>query len=176
MKGNHMDNPASDNFLLADDRFALLAQLPPFTLIKRLLPALQKYRFGVGGSLLLCELGLLSQARDLDLVCVADDFQQVAAAIAVFLRPLKVSPHPLYHSRHFARFTAEDGTELDLMAGICVQATPQIEWQFDPSQLQWRHEVPWMTAQQWLELYQLFQRPERVAVLQLFLKQSESAT
>lgn len=155
--------------------WSVLAKVPAFILLQQLLPALNKYRVGVGGSLLLTELGLLQQARDLDLVCVADDFDAIvetlSTSVSPVLRPLTLAPHPLYQSGCFARFADTAGTEIDLMANIKVQHAGNVtHWQFDDSQLQWRHSVPWMSAQQWLELYQLFQRPERVALLQQWLK------
>jgi hypothetical protein len=166
-----MEKSAADGSQLATDRQDLLEQLPAFTLLKQLLPKLQGYRFGVGGSLLLCELGLLSQARDVDLVCVAADFAQISSELSRTLRPVEVAPHPYYQSRCFASFVAADGTQLDLMADIAVvQAEQRISWQFDQVQLQIRQGIPWMSAAQWLELYQLFQRPQRVALLQKFLQ------
>lgn len=166
-----MNDPTADGCQLVSDCQDLLAQLPAFSLLKQLLPSLQGYRFGVGGSLLLCELGLLSQARDLDLVCVAADFAQITSVLNRTLRPITVAPHPYYQSRCFACFVATDGTQLDLMADIAiVQADQYISWQFEESQLQIRQGIPWMSAEQWLELYQLFQRPQRVALLQKFLQ------
>ena len=55
----------------------VLAGLPAYLLLQQLLPILKPYRFGVGGSLLLTELGLLQYARDLDLVCAAEDRKSV---------------------------------------------------------------------------------------------------
>lgn len=152
---------------------AIYTQLPAFILLQQLLPALSNFRFGVGGSLLLTELGLLQQARDLDLVCAAEDFAAISQALADVdypqLRPLVVPLHPLYQSECFARFVAPDGTEIDLMANICVlQSDGLTPWHFDQTYLECRHGIPWMSAVQWLELYQLFQRPERVALLEQY--------
>jgi len=150
--------------------FPELVKLPAFILLNQLLPSLRGYRIGVGGSLLLCELGLLHQARDLDLVCAAADFEQLTSVLNCTLRQVAVAPHPRYQSRCFACFVAADGTQLDLMADIAVlDAGEYISWSFDESQLQIRQGIPWMSAQQWLELYQLFQRPARVALLQQWL-------
>lgn len=156
------------------ESLSVLAKLPAFNLLQQLLPALKNYRVGVGGSLLLTELGLLQQARDLDLVCVADDFDAIVETLSTLVSPvlrrLTLPPHPVYQSGCFARFIDAAGTEIDLMANIKVQQAGKFtHWRFDDTQLQWRHAIPWMTAQQWLELYQLFQRPQRVALLQKFL-------
>lgn len=161
------------------DYAADYTKLPAFILLQQLLPVLSQYRFGVGGSLLLTELGLLNQARDLDLVCVAADFAAISRALTElphpWLRRLTVSAHPLYQSEYFERFVAADGTELDLMANIRVQQDgSMVRWQFDETQLQQRHAIPWMSAQQWLELYQLFQRPQRVDLLRQFLLGQDS--
>lgn len=146
-------------------------QLPAFRLLQQLLPVLKGYRYGVGGSLLLTDLGLLEHARDLDLVCVAEDFAAISLALAALnnpqIWPVAVPPHPCYQSEYFTRFSTSDGTEIDLMANIRVQQSDlQIPWHFDLSQRQFRDDIPWMSAEQWLELYQLFQRPERVTLLQ----------
>ncbi|RVU41806.1 hypothetical protein EOE67_00995 [Rheinheimera riviphila] len=166
-----METSTADDSQLATDPQHLLAKLPAFTLLTQLLPELQQFRFGVGGSLLLCELGLLSQARDVDLVCAASDFNSISTMLSRTLHQVAVAPHPRYQSRCFACFVAADGTQLDLMADIAVlDAGELISWPFDESQLQRRQGIPWMSVQQWLELYQLFQRPQRVALLQQWLR------
>ena len=152
---------------------ARYTQLPVYILLQRLLPILRPYRFGVGGSLLLAELGLLQTARDLDLVCVAEDFTGLTEALRESrypaLQQVSVPPHPLYQSEFFARFVDPDGTEIDVMANIRVQQPDKMqEWRFDEAQLQLRHTIPWMSATQWIELYQLFERPERVVMLRQF--------
>ncbi|MFN6970212.1 MAG: hypothetical protein ACK4NN_05060 [Rheinheimera sp.] len=149
-------------------------QLPVYVLLQRLLPILRPYRFGVGGSLLLAELGLLQTARDLDLVCVAEDFAGLVQALrdsrCPVLEQVSVPPHPLYQSEFFARFIDPAGTEIDVMANIRVQQADKMqEWRFDDAQLQLRHTIPWMSAAQWIDLYQLFERPERVKLLRQFL-------
>jgi hypothetical protein len=39
-------------------------------------------------------------------------------------------------------------------------------WQFDPLKVQRRHGLPWMTLQDWQALYHLFERPEKVMLIQ----------
>ncbi len=152
----------------------ILLQSAPFQLARQLASALSGLEFGIGGSLLMLELGLLTKARDLDLVCSQKDFPLIAAALGHVLKPVEVPPHPEYQSEAFARFMAADGTEVDLMAGIKVKQQ-QLCWQFAPGRIEWRHQLPWMTAADWLALYQLFSRPERVLLLQAFLKQQQQA-
>ena len=156
------------------EQVPVLAGLPAYLLLQQLLPILKPYRFGVGGSLLLTELGLLQHARDLDLVCAAEDFVSIIKALQSsgnpILRQLTVPPHPLYQSEFFARFVDPAGTEIDVMANIRVHQTEgMLCWRFDETQLQVRRFIPWMSAAQWLELYQLFQRPQRVDLLRQFL-------
>ncbi|MCT6698543.1 hypothetical protein [Rheinheimera sp. 4Y26] len=150
----------------------LLQQSAPFQLAQQLQPSLNGITFAIGGSLLLLELGLLNKARDLDLVCSLADFPQLKAALAASLSPVAVPPHPQYQTEAFARFVSKEGVEVDVMAGIRVQQSQQLRcWQFRPERLEWRHQLPWMLAEDWLELYQLFQRPKRVQLLQRFLAQ-----
>ena len=149
-----------------------LLQSAPFQLARQLIPALSGLELGIGGSLLMLELGLLTKARDLDLVCSQQDFPLIAAALGRLLTQVEVPPHPEYQSAAFARFIAAEGTEVDLMAGIKVKQQ-QLCWQFAPGRIEWRHQLPWMMAADWLELYQLFNRPERVLLLHTFLQQQQ---
>lgn len=149
-----------------------LLQSAPFQLARQLIPGLSGLELGIGGSLLMLELGLLTKARDLDLVCSQKDFPLIAAVLGRVLTQVEVPPHPEYQSAAFARFIAADGTEVDLMAGIKVKQQ-QLCWPFAPGRIEWRHQLPWMMAADWLALYQLFNRPERVLLLQAFLQQQQ---
>lgn len=167
---------ATNNHVLSADALLseqatsdLLLQSAPFQLARQLTPALSGLQFGIGGSLLLLELGLLTKARDLDLVCSQKDFPLITTTLARVLTVVAVPPHPEYQSEAFARFVAANGTEVDVMAGIKVKQQ-QLCWQFAPERIEWRHQLPWMTASDWLELYQLFNRPERVLLLQRWLQ------
>jgi len=108
-----------------------LLQSAPFQLARQLIPVLSGLELGIGGSLLMLELGLLTKARDLDLVCSQQDFPLIAAALGRLLTQVEVPPHPEYQSAAFARFIAAEGTEVDLMAGIKVKQQ-QLCWQFAP--------------------------------------------
>jgi len=124
--------------------------------------------WGIGGSLLLVEQQLQPDFRDIDLVCT----EVVAPALdAVLLRlatPLQTIPHPQYCSRLFRRYQFPSGLVIELMAGIAVrQSSGALQhWQFDPLKVQRRHGLPWMTLQDWQALYQLFERPEKVMLIQ----------
>lgn len=157
---------------MAPTMLQLLQQSAPFQLAQQLHPSFKGITYGIGGSLLLLELGLLKTARDLDLVCSLADFSQLKAVLNAELSPVEVQPHPIYQSEAFARFVSTEGVAVDLMAGIRVQQSQRLLcWQFQPKRLEWRHQLPWMLADDWLALYQLFQRPDRVQLLQRFLAQ-----
>ena len=43
------------------------------------------------------------------------------------------------------------------------------EWAFDPATLELRDGLPWMRAEDWVQLYKLFDRPTRVKALTDYL-------
>lgn len=153
-----MDSQAITN---TDELIAWLAQLPAFA---------ASSGWGIGGSCLLKHLGLVEHSRDVDVVCTEADFHSLYAALAEWLEPVQIEPHPLFCSRHFAKFRCGSGLkigleidlEIELMAGIAVrdeQSPPgKIDWHFDPTQVQKSGGIPWMHATQWQNLYQLFGR------------------
>lgn len=134
--------------------------------------------WGIGGSLLLVEQQLQADFRDIDLVCTEAAFLTLDSALAAIATPLQVTPHPDYCSQFFRRYQHSSGLVLELMAGIAVRnSTGALQhWQFDPHvdthSLQWRHGLPWMALHDWLVLYQLFERPEKVALIQAALAPS----
>ena len=131
------------------------------------LPEFAKSRqWGIGGSCLLQQLGLVLECRDLDLVCTEAEFSQLCSALSAHLPQLEVSEHPTFCSDYFARFQHPSGIEIELMAGIKVQRHAIVTgWKFEPAQLWLDEQLPWMSPQQWIALYQLFDRPNSVALL-----------
>lgn len=133
--------------------------------------------WGIGGSCLLRRHGVVSQHRDIDIVCSASTFVLLHQAFArqgwQLLPPLPLGP---LQSDHFARWRTPDGQIIELMAGInVVQQGIERRWCFSPSTVEWMHELPWMRLADWLTLYQLFERPQRVAQLQRHIAQNASA-
>jgi len=147
----------------------LYQQLTP--LLKPLLkPAVSPPCWGIGGSVLLVHLGLLTQAHDLDLVCTKQSFPLLHSRLADSYEQLPVAAHPYYCSGHFSRFQTADGQVIELMADIAVmQDSGPIAWRFDPALLCCQFGLPWMNAEQWLTLYRLFERPARVSLLTDYL-------
>ena len=134
-----------------------LAQLPEFA---------NSTRWGIGGSCLLQQLGLVTHCRDLDIVTTEAEFPKLAACLQRHLAAQVVAPHPLFCSRFFAAFRHPSGVVVELMAGIAVVKNQHTHhWQFDPNLLVVKEQLPWMQASQWLALYQLFDRPASVALL-----------
>jgi len=76
-------------------------------------------------------------------------------------------------STHFSRFTSALGVNLDLMAGIRVRTSTGLKfWEFDPRTIVMTSGLPWMQPRDWLELYEMFDRPERVMLLCNYLSHS----
>ena len=144
----------------------LLTQLP------QLCAVLQPFQFGVGGSCLLWQLGLESKPNDIDIVCAQSDFALICQALQPQFS-LQVTPaHPDYATAHFARFCRDGWPDIEVMAGIAVkQADVITNWQFQPQRCHWQGGICWMPPADWLQLYQLFNRPQRVAQLRRYLVQ-----
>ncbi|MFC4656254.1 MULTISPECIES: hypothetical protein [Rheinheimera] len=130
--------------------------------------------WGIGGSYLLYCHGLVQQAQDLDLVCSPQFFPTARSLLLPLGRELAMVPHPEYCSQHFCRIQTVSGV-IELMAGIQVRRQQQLhQFVFDPLSLQFRHGLPLMQLADWLQLYQLFDRPQRVALLEQHLTQNSS--
>jgi hypothetical protein len=139
---------------------------PPLLLAHELAPSLAGLQWGIGGSLLLYHLKLVTDPQDLDIVTTPEDFPAVNERLLSILGPASPIAHPTYASTHFPRFTSPDGVNLDVMAGIRVRTTTGLKsWEFDPRTLVRTNGLPWMQPQDWLDLYEMFIRPERATVL-----------
>ncbi len=125
--------------------------------------------WAIGGSFLLQCYGIEPQARDLDLVCTLERFEQFKALLSQYAHLVPVSLHPIYRSKGFARFSKK-GLVIELMAGIQVLKDDGLQaFEFLPEKTSWQQDLPLMQLSDWLELYQLFERPKRVAQLQHYL-------
>lgn len=126
--------------------------------------------WGIGGSLLLVERQLQADFRDIDLICSEAVAHLLAARLQQFTTELPVATDPQYCSRFFRRYQHGSGLVIELMASIQVQQQHRLaQWPFEPSRCEQRHALPWMALTDWLELYQLFDRPEKVALIRAAL-------
>jgi hypothetical protein len=147
-----------------------LTSPPPLLLAQELAPRLLGLNWGIGGSLLLYNLKLVTDPRDLDIVTTPEDFHALKKRLISVLGPASQIAHPTYASTHFSRFTSPRGVNLDVMAGIRVRTSTGFKsWEFNPGALIGENGLPWMQAQDWLELYEMFDRPERATVLRDYL-------
>lgn len=139
------------------------------------LTALQQYLhpcaeldgWAIGGSCLLRRIGLLDSHRDIDIVGTAQtlpDMQQRLLHSGWQLLPHIA--HPQLQSDQFVRLQHPSGMVVELMAGIKVlQQGVERRWCFSPTRIERHEQLPWMLLADWLTLYQLFQRPERVQLI-----------
>ena len=142
----------------------------PLALAQAVAPLLAGLGWGIGGSTLLYRLGLEADPQDLDLVVQPTAFAGAEQRLLAMLDPLPRPPHPHNRTEHFARFVADDGTRLDLMAGIAVSTPAGVQgWTFDPGRVERDGALAWMHPEDWLELYRLFDRPYRVVQLEQWL-------
>lgn len=147
-----------------------MATPPPLALAHELVPLLTGLQWGIGGSLLLHHLKLVTAPQDLDVVATPQDFPALNHRLSSMLgQPAQVA-HPTYASTHFSRFTSPRGVNVDVMAGIQVRTSTRFKsWDFNPRTLVIADGLPWMQPQDWLDLYEMFDRPERVALLRNYL-------
>ena len=139
-------------------------------LAQQIAPLLAGKDWGIGGSLLLWKLGIEPRPNDLDIMTTAAHFGVVSRPLEEKFGAGVRTPHPAFRSAHFARFSTDAGVSIDLFAGVRVERGGQSSsWNFDPrSVMEWRG-LPWMRPADWLELYELFDRPERVNALIRYL-------
>jgi hypothetical protein len=143
---------------------------PPIRLAQDLAPTLRGLDWGIGGSSLLWRLGLADAPRDLDLVTTAAHFPEMHRLISLKLGAASSPSHPTYRSRYFARFAPKGPIPVDLFADVQVETSNGVaEWAFQPANLGVRDNLPWMRAEDWLHLYQLFDRPAQVKALRDYL-------
>lgn len=141
-------------------------------------PLLPYAGWGIGGSCLLWSKGWLDGFRDLDLVCCESMYPTLTQALEqAGWQPLAVEPHPQYQSRCFSRWYKPDLPVIELMAGVRGQhAAGSWHWQFAPHRISYCQQLPWMQVSDWLTLYQLFDRPERVALIRSKLMPNRELT
>jgi hypothetical protein len=149
----------------------------PVTLARSIAPLLAGLEWGIGGSVLMWSLGLEPAPRDLDVVTTAECFNGIRERIARQLGPPIDVPHSTYQSGCFARFAASGPVSLDLMADIRVRTAQEIiGWRFDPKSVTFRDGLPWMRPEDWVELYELFERPQRALALRRYLASRTSGS
>jgi len=138
--------------------------------LQQLSALLKPYSFGIGGSCLLWQLGLENNPDDIDVVCREEDFAAICTRLASYYQPAPVVANKQFATRHFARFSQPGQRDIELMAGIAVRQGEQIiSWQFHPERCYWQNDICFMPASDWLELYTLFNRPQRVEILRRYL-------
>ncbi len=143
---------------------------PPLILAKEIAPLLVDLHWGIGGSLLLWKLGLETSPNDLDIMTTAAHFESVSQRIARRFGGGVRTPHPTFRSAYFARFETDGPASIDLFADVRVKKSDELAcWNFDPQAVEYWRGLPWMMPASWLELYELFDRPERVRALRAYL-------
>jgi hypothetical protein len=143
---------------------------PPLLLAHELAPLLTELNWGIGGSLLLHNLKLVTNVQDLDIVTTPQDFPDLQKRLLVILGPPSQIDHPTYASTHFSRFKSPQSVTVDVIAGIRVRTSTGFKsWDFNPRTLFMANGLPWMRPQDWLDLYEMFDRPERVTLLRVYL-------
>lgn len=153
----------------------MIVYVPPLLLAHEIAGSLASLRWGIGGSLLLFRLGLVAAPRDLDIVTTIEDFGELSARLSLLFGAGRPAPHPTYASIHFSRFVAADDSSIDVMAGVRVRGPAGlVHWHFNPETVAEVDGLPWMRAEDWLRLYELFERPERVRLLAEYLKISKT--
>jgi len=148
-----------------------MASPPPLVLAHEIAPLLAGVNWGIGGSLLLWKLGLEANPRDLDIMTTAADFPLASQRIAQKYGEGVRTPHAAFQSVHFAKFNPDGDVSMDLFAEVRVTKNGDTaSWSLDPRGIEYWRGLPWMQPSAWLELYTLFDRPERVNALRAYLR------
>jgi hypothetical protein len=141
------------------------------TELSQLCALLQQCHFGIGGSCLLWQLGFDVTPNDIDIVCTEADFSVITELLGAEGYQQQIVPAQAeFATAYFARWQRSGSYSIDVMAGIAVRRQDQlIHWAFTPQHCHWQNGICWMPPADWLQLYQLFNRPQRVALLRQHL-------
>jgi hypothetical protein len=126
--------------------------------------------YAIGGSAMLCLRGIATDARDLDLFVRFDDAAQAAVILCSISEQIKLPFKAEYRTAHFSHYRMGD-VEIDLMADFAVAT----DWGVVayPSSVLTVEEIPFdsivvpcMPAEDWLFLYEVLGRSQRVLQLE----------
>jgi hypothetical protein len=128
--------------------------------------------WAIGGSAMLHLRGVIETLpRDLDIVTTVADFEEVCASLPEQFVRCDPAAHPDYASTRFRTFQSADGTKVDVMAGIAViKNGVRTTWTFDSTRIEIVDGLPLMWLDDWLDLYTLFDRPQRVEQIESYLR------
>jgi hypothetical protein len=148
------------------------AGLAVLRVARTIAPQVRGRVWAIGGTTLLHHHGIHAESpRDLDTFTTPEDFPQVAAKLALLFGPGVRMASADYVSDHFLTFTAPDGTQIDLIAGAAAMHDGvRKTWYFDPKNIDIADRLPWMKLEDWLALYALFKRAQRVAQIDEYLR------
>lgn len=128
--------------------------------------------FALGGSAMLCLRDIASDAHDLDLFVRIEDAPRAAALLCSIGEQRNQPPKPEYRTTHFSQYRVS-GVDVDLMADFAVS----IDWgTVDyPSSVLIAEGLPFegatipcMMAEDWLFLYEVLGRTQRVLQLESY--------
>lgn len=149
---------------------------PALRLAKELAVILRGLNWGIGGSLLLHRLGIEPSPKDLDVVVTPNHWDELTFRLKNKLgQPFR--PHSdEFASSHFHRYENSGLSSLDVMAGIRVRDANgcMVSWEFVPTHITCDADLRWMLAKDWLEIYRLFGRHERVRQLESYFADPKS--
>ena len=124
--------------------------------------------WGVGGSRLLREYGLIELPNDIDILVNLANAEAAAAVLGAMGEALPCGQNPTYATRFFRRYIV-DGIGVDLMAGFAIRhADGQYDYVFDGASVPVRREVegiqvPFAALEDWFVAYQLIPGKEAKA-------------
>jgi hypothetical protein len=121
--------------------------------------------WGVGGSFMLKQHGLVEKPNDLDLMLAVEDAEQADQLLCALGKKLESARKPCYSTRFFYEYQV-DGVEIDLMAGFGIfHAAGHYEYLFDQTSIVERKvisgvEIPFTSLEDWYVLYQVMPNRE----------------
>ena len=138
-------------------------------------------RWQVGGSCMLFLRGQVASFRDIDLVVEEDDWNLAISALQSFAVEQTKSPQAMFTTKQFTTFLLQE-VEIDLMAGFGIlyqgktHSFPLEDIQAEDTLLFEDTVVYLAPLRQWLDIYRLMERKERVTLIETALAASSSQT
>lgn len=120
-----------------------------------------------GGSTLLKHHGIVQETNDLDVFVEPDQFEKLDKVLSRVGEKKDTEPHPLYMTTYFGEYTF-DGTDMDVMASFRMKCTDGIYTHpyIEPN-------GPWMHLEEWIVLYTVIGRAEKVEMLAAYFQTHE---
>ncbi|HCT63432.1 MAG TPA: hypothetical protein DIC19_04965 [Erysipelotrichaceae bacterium] len=136
----------------------------------------KKITWGLGGSALLDLLGLNVMVNDLDIMIEASDFDLATEILNQVGEEKYKTFNPKFRTARFKTFQVDE-CDVDVMSGISVfNASKWFDYDFSIMKIASKIkmdmiEIPLMSLEDWLQIYQALQRNEKVDLIERYMNE-----